>query len=373
MALQRIPAAGETNPAPIAGYPSAADMPRFKELIEKRDALRLLLPLNPALRLTFEELDEQLQDLVSSVDGFYELLGPRNWVFHETLSLTEMREALDSKDADELEQAVIGQYQNELKLDVLVNGLKRLPEMRSRIPLLFKAKADFRGGRFYSVVLLLLTVMDGFVNDVELARRGLHARNENEMVAWDNTTGHHMGLRNVHRSFTKSFNKTIDEEVYELYRNGILHGNLTSFDNVIVASKAWNRLFAIADWAQSIERAKAPEKSPVTWTDTIETIRNTAEDRRHTKAWQSRSIASDDPEFAAEPVVLAAIELFSHWMSGNYGGMSFRLKPMGKPKSRGQLAGQVRDNFHGFALDDFRVSAMTAVAPTLAPADTPSR
>lgn len=364
MAQRRKPGAGKTNPAPTEGYPSASDIPRFRELIEKRDALRLLLPLNPSLRPTFKELDDRLAQLISSVDDFYELLAPRNWVFHETLSVTELREALDSKDADALERAIIAQYKDERRLDVLVNGLKHIPEMRPRIPLLLKAKTDYRAERFYSVVLVLLTVMDGFVNDVEGAR-GLHARSENEMVAWDNATGHHLGLRNAHRSFKKFFNKTDDKEIFELHRNGIMHGVLTNFDNEVVASKAWNRLFAVADWAQSVERGKVPETPPATWAQTMETIQTTAKDRSHTTAWRPRSVTSEDPSFSAEPVVRAAVELFTHWATGNYGGMSFRLKTIGKPKSRGERAGQVRDNFRGYTLDEFRVFAMTAVAPAV--------
>jgi hypothetical protein len=52
----------------------------------------------------------------------------------------------------------------------------------------------------------------------------------------------------------KRFSKTSNEEVFELYRNGIVHGVLLNFNNAVVASKAWNRLFAVADWATSREK-----------------------------------------------------------------------------------------------------------------------
>jgi hypothetical protein len=40
--------------------------------------------------------------------------------------------------------------------------------------------------------------------------------------------GHHKGLAHAHAAFTKSFKGTQTEPVYELYRNGIVHGNLTT-------------------------------------------------------------------------------------------------------------------------------------------------
>jgi hypothetical protein len=78
------------------------------------------------------------------------------------------------------------------------------------------------------------------VNDVETAdRRGLHAREAGEMVAWDSLVGHHMGLAHAHQTFTKTFRRISTEEVRELYRNGIVHGTLVNYDNDFVSAKAW--------------------------------------------------------------------------------------------------------------------------------------
>lgn len=368
MAIAQRPGAGATKPAPATGYPSARDLPTFKKLTDDLQSAKLLSGLQPSIRPQLKELETKLNELVSSVDGFYALIGDRNWVFHETLSSTLFQPALAAKDPDALEAAVIAQYQDELKLDIFVNQLKQLPDMTSRIPLIFKTKADFRAGRYYSVVLVLITVMDGFVNDVERERRGLHARDEDEMVAWNSVVGHHMGLRNAHRSFTKSFKATSDLEVFELHRNGIVHGNLTNFDNIIVASKAWNRLFSVADWSRSIEKAKVPEKEPATWSSIASTLKQTAENKKHNAAWSARTVSAIDggeDALRAEPVLQAATELFSHWKSSNFGGMSFRLKPLGKAKSKAELAGQTRKNFEGFSLDDFLITQMESVAPAV--------
>lgn len=49
--------------------------------------------------------------------------------------------------------------------------------MQPRIGLLQKALADYEAGRYYSTVLVLLSVTDGFVNDLDTAaRQGLYTR-----------------------------------------------------------------------------------------------------------------------------------------------------------------------------------------------------
>lgn len=50
--------------------------------------------------------------------------------------------------------------------------------------MLQKVLVDYAAGRFYSTVLVLLTVIDGFVNDLDTAqRKGLHARSP-EDTSW---------------------------------------------------------------------------------------------------------------------------------------------------------------------------------------------
>src|SRR5690606_23907873 len=93
-------------------------------------------------------------------------------------------------------------------------------------------------------------------------RQGLHTRPAEDMVAWDSVAGHHLGLSHAHQSVPKGFYKTDFSEVRELYRNGIMHGMLVNFDNEIVATKAWNRLFAVADWADARTRHAEPKVEP---------------------------------------------------------------------------------------------------------------
>lgn len=69
-----------------------------------------------------------------------------------------------------------------------------------------KAAEDYFKGRYYSVVLVLIAVMDGFVNDSDKSiRRGLHTRDPEEMHTEDCVATMWNGLPAVQAAFTKSF------------------------------------------------------------------------------------------------------------------------------------------------------------------------
>ena len=175
--------------------------------------------------------------------------------------------------------------------------------LRSRMHLIERALADYQAGRFYATTLVLLTVMDGFVNDVENRRKGLHARAADEMAGWDSVVGHHLGLSHAHHSFIKGTGATTEEEVFELHRHGIIHGTIVHYDNPIVATKAWNRLFAVVDWARSLARQDQP---PLPKPSFRETLAKLAENQRTKEAlaqWRSSVVTANDPAFEQQPVL----------------------------------------------------------------------
>jgi len=130
--------------------------------------------------------------------------------------------------------------------------------------LLDKVMEDYLAGRFHAVAPVLIAQMDGMVNDVNPAQRqGLHAKEPGEMIAWDSVTAHHQGLSHALIPFQKGFQATRTDPVFEVHRHGIMHGNLISYDNEVVATKAWNLLFAVADWAYAeLNPPKPPEPEP---------------------------------------------------------------------------------------------------------------
>jgi len=361
MARTRKPGQGELDPPPEDGYPSAWDVPQFKEMRVQMRAMALLLVIRPSLRKELTKLKQELHRIADSVDCFYELVGDRHWVFHGSLNLERLVTALESGSADEVEKNLIEQYQDSEQMRFALMGAKAVPELRPYAAMLDAAWRDCQEGRYYATVLTLLPILDGFVATVGDNRRGLHALDDHELVVWDSIVSHHKGLAATQKSFRKSFNTLNEEPLHELYRNGILHGNFTNFDNVIVASKAWNRLFTLMDWRQALIESAKPKAVEPTIRESLTKIADTRERQRQLEEFQPRaSSVSVDGEEAVmgEPVVQAVVALLEAWQAGNYGKLADYLHETMKKPSRGAYIGQVRGRFSDTALEGFAIDAV---------------
>jgi hypothetical protein len=320
-------------------------------------------------RKSMLELERQVKYLASVVDRFYDLLGPRHWVFHEDFDPTRI-DALLGFPAEVAERALIDQYKERETLRFWVGRLARFPELQVRMALIERAEADFREGRYYATVQTLISVMDGFVNDVvSEERRGLHARDEDDMTAWDSVVGHHMGLTHAHKTFTKTFRKTSTEEVHELYRNGIVHGMLVNYDNDLVGAKAWNRLFAVADWAASREKGRAIPKQRPSWRELFRSIDQNRRVREALDLWRPSSLLAEDDDFESDLVVAASRAYLEAWRAKNYGRMAALLSPLLAEDTPGKTAGMVRAEFDETELGSFDLQRVDHKAAAVAQVD----
>lgn len=344
------------------------DMPSFVDLQQKAAGLSLMKWLLPKeQRKEFEELRAELSKLAALVDDFYAELGARGWIFHDTLPTSRIRgEVLSTASADDAEAALCEIYRDRDQLRFMIGQSMQLPDMRPRRDLVERASEDFAAGRYYSSVLVLLTVMDGFVNDVENTHRGLHARDKAELQSWDTPVGHHMGLVATQRSFTKSYSRRVEEEFHDLARNGILHGNITNFDNVIVASKAWNRLFAVIDWARSHERRDAPKPDEPTWSETIARMRDTAAMKRALEVWKpSSGVATTPDDYEKHPSMMAAAEFLGLWQARNWGYLAPLFAPIGKSPAGDESPSQVRSSFAMYQITGFTIHGYNVQAAAI--------
>ena len=351
-------------------YGSALDLPSMQELLRNVEGMKILTRfIARDQRATVADLERQIRRLGEVVDGFYDLLGERNWIFHDDLDVT-LVERLTHLPADAAERALIDHYKEPEALGFKVRRLGRFPELRARMPLLERAEADFHADRYYATVQVLLSIMDGFVNDLDPGeRRGLHARETDELHAWDSVVGHHLGLAHAHKSFTRTFRKRSDEPVTELYRNGIVHGMLTNYDNEVVAAKAWNRLFAVADWASSRDKRDRPPKSYTSWRELFRSIAHNEETRRALDAWQPSRRAPGESGFIEDEVVAASEQYLEAWHRRNYGVMAALLSPLVAESSHGRTAGQVREVFEDRSLVRYRLESVDHTAAAVALVD----
>ncbi len=355
---------------PAGPYPSGRDLPSVAELLEQIRGMKALTRvIGRDQRAKVIEIERQVHELAENVDRFYSLMGPRHWIFHDRLNAEKVG-ALIGLDPDGAEQAFIEIYQDQEALRLMIMPLRRFPAMQSRMDLIEKARVDYQAGRFYSTVLVLLTVMDGFVNELEPGRRrGLHARPADELQAWDSVVGHHLGLAHAHKTFTKTVSKTSSDPVFELHRNGIIHGTLLNYDNVVVATKAWNRLFAVADWAASIEKQKVEPKADPTWREIFGQLAANARAKTALEAWQPSAIDADDPAFEHEGVCQCAVVYLEAWVAKNYGAMATLISPTLREETPRKTAGMVREACEMHSLSGFSVVRAVFEAPAVCEID----
>ena len=316
-------------------------------------------------------LQDELRRMTSLVDAFYELLGARNWIFTGDFNLAAIEHAVDTDDPAVAEARLIEYYQDADRFRFAVRGLWRFEAMRPRIPLLEKALRDYHEERYYSTVLVLLAVMDGFVNDFEKdTRKGLHARAAEDMVPWDSVAGHHLGLGHAHASFLKSFRKTDESEVTDLYRHGIVHGVLVNYDNVIVATKAWNRLFAVTDWADTRIRETRPAEPRTSLRESLKGLRVVKERRAALDAWSPHTCKIEPVKAPSCEVASACQDFLRRWAARQWGPLGARFMQVGKvPDPPGRSAPLAKDLYGRRALTEWSTVQVRHTAASVAVVD----
>lgn len=356
----------------VSPYGSARALPSVQEMEQQIAAFKLLGILLPKeQRNQLKELEREHKRITGLVDSFYGLLGRRNWVFTGDLNLPEIEHIVDADDAESAEARLIGYYKEDGRIAFPLRRLHRFDAMRPRIDLLQKALADYEAGRYYSTVLALLAVMDGFVNDFDTAaRQGLHARPVEGMVAWDSVAGHHLGLSHAHQSFLKGFYKTDSTEVTELFRNGIMHGTLVNFDNEVIATKAWNRLFAVADWADSRERQAKPVEPTPTLRESLRGWKDIQDQKARIEEWQPYEYEPDPAVEELSEVAQTCSDFLAKWKKRQWGPVGAYFMELGSTRSSvGKVAVLAKDLYEALDLSTWTVLRVCHVAAAVAHTD----
>ena len=351
-------------------YGSASDLPSYQEMARQIQGGKLLTRFIARNRRSgFLEIEHQLNHFVAVVDRFYDRLGPRNWIFHESLNVSAVEAILDqTATCEEAEQRFIEIYRDEDYLAFWIRRLYSVDGLRERTHQIERAREHYCAEQFDSAALHLIAVMDGFVNDFEPdVRRGLASRDPDAMTAWDSVVGHHMGLTNALKAYDKTIKKRVDDEVYELHRHGIVHGTITRFDNVVVATKAWNMLFALIDWAAATGKARQPEAPKPTLRGGVRQMVATARMKKRVKAWKPSRLLVSDTRFEDHEIHALTVEFLTGWRERNFGALArFPSRQFGKWETTlGKMAGRLREVFEGFVLSEFRVTELENTAPAI--------
>jgi ASC-1-like (ASCH) protein len=357
--MATTPSAGSSRPTP---YGSAVELPSYQEMAQLIKGGKLLTRLIARdQREKLLEVEREMNRLIKVVDDFYDRLGSRNWIFHDMLSVDKIEAILAAtSDAESAERLLIELYRDEASKWWLMR-LRGHDGLRQRYHQIERAKDHYDTNQFDSCVLQLIVVMDGFVNDLEPSvRKGLTSRDPDDMTAWDSVVGHHMGLTHALKTFTRTIKKRIDDEVFEIYRHGIVHGSVVKFDNVVVATKAWNMLFAVADWATATHKAAEPRKPQPSWSDTWSTLKRHAAYKKYEKGFVPSIVTPSEPGFECDEVVLRASEFLDAWQHQRWGLVAAFTPPMlVGSKSDKATARYAKDAFQQYGLAKWNISAAT--------------
>jgi hypothetical protein len=244
---------------------------------------------------------------------------------------------------------------------------------------------DYKAGRYYACIPIILMMIDGVVNDIE--NRGFFAEGT-DLTAWDSIAAHSSGLREIAKLLNKNRIKTTSEKITMPYRHGILHGRDLNYANKTVAAKLWAVLLAIRDWAGALKEGKKnppPEKPEPTFMENINSILDTLEKhnenkKRHDelnqkmKKWKPRKIepVTDSPEsgcaedylpYSPEREVVIFVE---NWAKENYGRMAGQIMQYGGLHTPiNKLAGQIRKVFEDKRLINYRIAHIYDLAPAI--------
>jgi len=231
---------------------------------------------------------EQAKELIQMPDRFNDHFVNFGWIAYESLNHEVMKAAVYMADSSNIKDAenILVDFYTEEQITFLKTRLKSIPSFMIRMDLIDKVLIDYLEGRYYSVVLVLLSLTDAMVAD--LSNNGLYAESSN-VTSYNSISGHEKGLEALKKILTKNRQKTNADPLYLPYRHGILHGRDLGYDNKVLAAKCWGLLFAIGDWAHSLTN-EPKIKEDFSWANLINQINNTQQQKDAIKEWKPRNL-----------------------------------------------------------------------------------
>jgi hypothetical protein len=338
---------------------------------------------NKKINAAFEKLPnrKEIEHLLSVPDRFNTQFSTIGWIAHESMSFPTMEKALELAENGNKEKAeiLLANHFTSTEIKWLRHRFKVLPQFSIRYNLIERAYLDTLEKRYYSVVPLLLIIIDGVVNDISKSK-GFFADNT-EIKAWDSIAAHSSGLTAIKNIFNASRKKTNQDEIFLPYRNGILHGRDINFGNKFVVGKCWSTMFAINDWARALKDEK--ENPPViekqlSFKESLKELNKTLIEHAKWKKehkitlqkledWKPRINPSIAPEtFKKFSPEKEAYNIAENWKNKNYGKIAKQIHRFSDKEINISVeAGKVRNELQNKILKKFQIIRIKDEAPAI--------
>jgi hypothetical protein len=234
---------------------------------------------------------------------------------------------------------------------------------------------DYRDGRYHACVPVVLSLMDGLVNDLNKKQNRSFFSKDSDLRAWDCITAHEKGLNALKEVMHVGRYGTTTDEISIPFRNGILHGMDLGYANKTVAVKTWAALFAVKDWASKVERNELIEpaaKPKASWGDLAEKILENKKVGEKLEQWNARTltIGKDVPKTgSAEDYEVGTperrlIEFLLFWKKRNYGDMAKCIWSELQAGNK-KMAGRVRETYQSYSMQSFEILEVLDEAPVI--------
>ncbi len=327
-------------------------------------------------KLQVTQMKKQVNKLLSYPLKYNQYFLDDGFIAYESMDFDAMQKAVDLYEIDKQKALnVIMDYYSPENIEKYLFMVRHVPLFQDRIKFIDYALEDYKNGRYYAVVPILLMMIDGIISDVE--GLGFHSK-KNNLDVWDSLLTQNGSLKKIQDFFQKSRKKTITEKIEFPYRNGILHGRDLGYDNHEVALKCWVILFAIRDWVVSKytenERKDKFEKENQLkiFEEQIKDIQELNETKEAINTWipreltqeyilmlnENRICESSTPEYKV-------LQYFNFWLKNNYGNMVKIQNEKVTNDNIRNYAGKLKNKYTGLKLLDYEILEITDDTPSV--------
>lgn len=352
---------------------SSAEMLEQLQAFESFESLYRALPFVKKIFPNIEEVFAKFSDIkrqaeiLTIPDSFNDTFREYGWIAYESMNLEAMKDAVSIAKSEGILKAemFLSEYYNEETLKWGILRFKSNPEFQRRIRLTELAKVDYLAERYHACIPLLLSMIDGIVNDV--SKHVSFFADSADMTAWDCIAAHETGLQSLAVLMKKFRNKTNDDPITVPFRNGILHGRELAFDNRIVAAKCWASLFAARDWAVAISDGKKTQKpkEKISWRELFSKIAENDRQKKLLDAWKPREKTdlkylphSGEPsKLTADTPERSVADFIDNWTKKRYGLMADALVYSIK-ETKGKKAGKAKEDFGRYIPESFKITSV---------------
>lgn len=346
----------------------------FKALLNYGSLLNMEQDKINDFKKKIQEIENDITELTEIHKKFNLIFSESGWITYDSLNTDLMKQAINTYEISGLNKAeeVLLEYYKPEKLKYELIRLKAVQEIISRYKFIEYAFNDYKNERYYSVIPLLLMVIDGSIYDT--VGRGFHAEKA-DLDVWDSITNANEGINKIRDIFKKGRRKTTQEIIDLPYRNGILHGIDLGYDNYKVAVKCWHFLFITRDWilakkSENTRKAKFEEEKKIpSFTELAEKLTSIEKIKSTNKEWKPRQVSNEYinslnlKKFASESLPESiAIKFLVLWTKKNYGYMAKLYSTHFNPDLNKKIL-EIREQFECYPIDSFKISKIIDSSP----------